>query len=87
MVENHDCGFCVYLGPSIRGYVQNGTIYEGSRETVLQFLATAIERYPRIGKLIVTGDDLPEARKKIKTKGSVLHEEYRRFAAELQKGV
>ena len=81
------CGFCAYLGPSIRGVVQNGTIYEGTLQSVLQFLAPAIEKYPRIGKLIVSGDDLPVAREKIKTKGNYLYEENRRFVAELQKGV
>ncbi len=81
------CGFCVYLGPSIRGVVQNGTIYDGTIETVLQLLAPAIEQYPRIGKLIVSGDDLPVAREKIKVKGNYLFEENRRFVAELQKGV
>lgn len=81
------CGFCAYLGPSIRGVVQNGTIYEGTRETVLSFLSDQIEKYPRIAKLIIPGDELPEAREKIKSKGNYLYEENRRFVAELQKGV
>lgn len=81
------CGFCTYLGPSIRGVVQYGTIYEGTVESVRKQLAPAIEKYPRIGKLIVSGDDLPTAREKIRTKGNYLFEENRRFVAELQKGV
>lgn len=80
-------GFCAYLGPSIRGVVQNGTIYEGTKETVIGLLAGQIEQYPRIAKLIIPGDELPEARVKIKTKGNYLFEENRRFVAELQKGV
>ena len=81
------CGLCAYLGPSIRGVVQNGTIYEGSRETVLEQLSGQIEQYPRIAKLIIPGEELPDARVKIKNKGNYLYEENRRFVAELQKGV
>jgi len=80
-------GFCAYLGPTIRGVVQNGTIYEGTLESVLLLLAPQIEKYPRIAKLVISGDDLPEARQKIKTKGNYLYEENRLFMAELQKGV
>jgi len=85
MVKKQPCGFCVYLGPSIRGVVQNGTIYEGSLETVKNKLAEAIERYPRIASLISTGDELAENRVRIKNKGNYLYEENRRFIAELQK--
>ncbi len=86
-MRKQECGFCVYLGPSIRGIVQQGTIYEGNLETVKRQLAPAIERYPRIAALISTGDELAENRVRIKNKGNYLFEEYRRFIAELQKGV
>ena len=82
-----ECEFCAYIGPSVRGVVQNGTIYEGTRNSVLNALAAQINKYPRIAKLIIPGDELPEARVKIKTKGNYLFEENRKFVAELQKGV
>lgn len=86
-MKKQPCGFCVYLGPSIRGIVQHGTIYEGSLEDVKRQLAYAIEKYPRIAALISTGDELAENRVRIKNKGNYLYEENRRFVAELQKGV
>lgn len=85
-MRKQECGFCVYLGPSIRGIVQQGTIYEGNLETVKRQLAPAIEKYPRIAALISTGDELAENRVRIKNKGNYLFEEYRKFIAEL-KGV
>ena len=87
MAVTKPCGFCVYLGPSIRGVVQQGTIYEGSLEEVKLRLAPAIERYPRIAALISTGDELAENRVRLRNKGNYLYEENRRFVAELQKGV
>ena len=86
-MKKQPCGFCVYLGPTIRGVVQNGTIYEGSLEAVKNQLAAAIEKYPRITALISSGDELAENRVRVKTKGNYLYEENRRFVAELQKGV
>lgn len=86
-MKKQNCSFCVYLGPTIRGVVQQGTIYEGSMETVKRQLAPAIEKYPRIAALISTGDELAENRVRIKNKGNYLYEENRRFVAELQKGV
>lgn len=85
-MRKQECGFCVYLGPSIRGIVQQGTIYEGNLETVKRQLAPAIEKYPRIAALISSGDELAENRVRIKNKGNYLFEEYRKFIAEL-KGV
>lgn len=87
MADKQECTFCVYLGPSIRGVVQNGTIYSGTKEEILEFLAPAIEKYPRIADLICPGTDLPRNRILIRTKGNYLYETRRRFIAELKKGV
>lgn len=84
--KKNQSGFCAYLGPTIRGVVQNGTIYEGGLDEVLALLAPAIERYPLIAKLISAGDDLPANRERIKTKGTYLYDVNRRFIAILQKG-
>ena len=80
-------GFCAYLGPTIRGVVQNGTIYEGSKDAIVRQLAEAIDKYPSIAKLIIPGEELPNARQMIRTKGNYLFETNRKFVAELQKGV
>lgn len=49
-------GFCVYLGPSIRGVIQTGTVYRGDKPEVLDLLAPAIEKYPLIASLVVGGN-------------------------------
>ena len=40
--------FCVYLGPTIVGVIQYGTIYMGSKEQALKTATAAIEKYPLI---------------------------------------
>lgn len=73
-------GFCVYLGPSIRGVIQSGTVYRGSKTDVLRELAPALERHPLIASLVVTGDTLPEERIKVKTAGNLLNVNYKKLA-------
>ena len=86
MGKKSGTAFCAYLGPTIRGVVQNGTIYEGEKAEVVLKLHDAIAKYPRIEKLIIPHNELAEARPKIRTKGNYLYEENRRFVAELAKG-
>ena len=74
-------GFCVYLGPSIRGVIQSGAVYRGGKADVLSELAPALERYPLIASLIVTGDTLPEDRIKVKTAGNLLNVNYKKLAS------
>lgn len=73
-------GFYCYIGPSITGLIQHGTIYRGSRNTALSAAAAAIERNPLIKTLIVSGDRLPEARLKVKKPGNALYKNYQRVA-------
>lgn len=73
-------GFCIYLGPNIKGLIQTGTIYRGSREQAMEAAAHAIERYPLVKTLIVSGDALPTARLKIKTPGNALYANYQKLA-------
>ena len=87
-VETHKAtdngGFFVYLGPSIRGVIQTASIYEGTREEVEGFLAGAIEQYPLIKSLLVSGETLPEDRIKVKTPGNLLQAKYQQLASELR---
>lgn len=75
-------GFCAYIGPTIRGLIQHGTIYEGSKRDVLKCPAMrrAVDAYPEIAGLLVPGDTLAEARRKIKTPGSLLYVQYKALA-------
>lgn len=73
--------FCVYIGPSIRGVIQSGTIFDKSLENTKAFLATAIEKYPLIGKLISTDKTIAEDRIKVKTAGNLLNVHYTKLAS------
>ena len=73
--------FCVYIGPSIRGVIQSGTIFDKSLEDTKAFLATAIEKYPLIGKLISTDKTIAEDRIKVKTAGNLLNVYYTKLAS------
>lgn len=77
--------YCAYIGPSIRGVIQNGTLYTGTRADVLDTLKDEIARYPRIALFIVSGSTLPQAKQDIKQPGTYLHHESVRFTAELKK--
>lgn len=78
-----DAGFFVYLGPSIRGVIQTASVFTGSREEVEEILAGPIERYPRIKRLLVSGDTLPDDRINVKTPGNGLYNAYTRLVSEL----
>jgi hypothetical protein len=73
----------VYIGPSIKGVIQKGTIYPGSRQEVIAALDRAIQKYPRIRNLIVSGDTLAVDRISVKTPGTRLSTEYKKLVAEL----
>lgn len=74
-------GICVYLGPSIHGVIQSGTVYGGTKSEVESQLAAAIQRYPLIAALIVTGETLAADRIKAKTPGTLLSNAYMKLAS------
>lgn len=71
--------FYCYIGPSITGLIQHGAIYLGTRKKAMAAAAAAIEKYPLIKTLIVSGDKLPEARLKVKKPGNALYKNYQRI--------
>ncbi|WP_251315868.1 hypothetical protein [Flintibacter muris] len=71
--------FYCYIGPSITGLIQHGAIYRGTRKKAMAAAAAAIEKYPLIKTLIVSGDKLPEARLKVKKPGNALYKNYQRI--------
>lgn len=72
----------VYIGPSIKGVIQNGTIYSCQKETILSTLNEAIITYPSIELLLIPAEELPEANKRIKLKGDPLNYAF----SEIKKG-
>jgi len=73
--------FCVYLGPSIYGVIQTGTVYKGNRKNAEATLASAIVKYPLIARLIVTNETVAEDRIKVKTAGNLLYTLYKKLAS------
>ena len=65
--------FCVYLGPTMMGVIQRGTIYRGGRKEVLDSLAPVIDQHPLIASL--TTDRI-----KVKTPGNLLYVNYHKLA-------
>ena len=76
-------GVCVYIGPSIRGVIQRGTIYPGSKPKVLadKSVASAVKKYPLIEKLIVSENSIAQDRASVKTPGSLLYLMYQKLAS------
>lgn len=72
-------GFFCYIGPSITGLIQHGDIYIGTRKKALAAASAAIEKYPLVKTLIVSGEKLPEARLKVKNPGNALYKNYQRI--------
>ena len=81
--EPKGVGFCVYIGPTIVGQMQNGTVYRGEKPDVLKRpdVAAAIEKRPHIASLSVPGDTLAVDRIKVNTPGNLLYVNYRRLAS------
>lgn len=65
-----------YLGPSIRGVIITGAIYTGTRKQVLEQLKPAIDKFPKIERLVVVDKEITAAREKIKTSGNSLNAAY-----------
>ena len=78
--EVNKSGVYVYIGPNIKGLIQTGSIYRGTREDAYKAAAAAIEKQPLLKTLIVSGDALPEARLKVKVPGNVLYANYKKLA-------
>ena len=78
--EVNKSGVYVYIGPNIKGLIQTGSIYRGTREDAYKAAAAAIEKQPLVKTLIVSGDALPEARLKVKVPGNVLYANYQKLA-------
>lgn len=66
----------VYIGPSIRGIVTNGSIHRGARDEVLNELAVGIEKFPKIERFIVADRDLAKARERLRSGKGSLSVEY-----------
>ena len=71
-------GFCVYIGPTIVGLAQNGTIYPGTKQQAKMSpeLALLMEKYPLGADLLIDGEKLAAGRQLLKQPGNLLHNKY-----------
>ncbi|MBQ8208113.1 MAG: hypothetical protein IJZ89_05210 [Clostridia bacterium] len=70
-------GIFVYIGPSIRGVIQNGSIFRGTKDEVLEKNSAALAFCPKIERLIVSDSEIMSAKKKIKEGGNSVSIAYR----------
>lgn len=80
--EKAGAEICCYIGPSITGVIQTNTIYAGNVKAAQKGaeLKLAVKSCPGIVKLIVPGDQLADARQRVRTKGDPLYKAYRELA-------
>lgn len=73
---------CCYIGPTVIGVIQYGTMYAGSRADILKRpdVKLAVEKYPAVAELIVEGEALQESKAAIKSKCGALYHAYKAVA-------
>lgn len=81
--EVNNSGFYIYIGPTIRGVIQNGAIYRGTRAEAMEKAASAIEKYKLVKTLIVSGDALPVARLRLKVPGNAFYVNYHKLSKQV----
>lgn len=78
--EVNKSGFYCYIGPNLKGLLQTGTFFRGTREEAYASAAKAIEAHPEVKSLIISGDALPAARIRVKTPGNILYVNFNKLA-------
>lgn len=58
-------GVWIYIGPNVRGIATNGSIYFGTKSSVLEKLPADWKKYPQIERLIVSDAAVARAREQI----------------------
>jgi hypothetical protein len=74
-------GIYVYVGPTIHGRIQSGTVFEGGKAQALALCAEAIARFPGVERLIVPAERLAETRENIRLKKGLAYRVYKDLAA------
>lgn len=72
--------FWCYIGPNLTELIQTGTIFRGTRADALKAAKDAIEKFPLVKTLIVSGEHLAQARLDVKKPGTALHKNYTKVA-------
>lgn len=69
-------GVFFYIGPTLRGLLRTGDMFRGGRDAALEAAKEAIEKYPLVKTLIVSGDAFPAARLRLQKQGNALRANY-----------
>lgn len=87
-LKGNAAGFCVYIGPTIVGLAQNGTIYPGTKQQAKMSpeLALLMEKYPLAADLLVDGEKLAVSRQLVKQPGNLLNLKYQQLQKQAAKG-
>lgn len=86
VIENEPHVF-VYLGPTIRGVITNGGIFEGSVQEILKRFEKSIEKYPQIKRLIIADISVAKAREMLAKGEGAISVAYKKLAQSIKKEV
>ena len=73
----------VYVGPSLRGIVNNGRIFKGTRENILSGIKANAEavgmakKFPKISRMLVADTEVAHAKEQLAKGGNGLSEAYK----------
>lgn len=79
-------GVYVYLGPTIHGVIQNGTIFKGAFEDVCKRNLDAIKRFPDIRRFIVKDTEVSKVKASLKEGENFLSNAYKKIISQIQGG-
>ncbi len=69
-------GVFFYIGPTLRGLLRTGQMFRGGRTEAFEAAKNAIEKYPLVKTLIVSGDAFPSARILLLKRGNAMRANY-----------
>lgn len=81
-------GVFAYLGPNVKGVINNGAIFAGKRGEVVDAIKKRVEnaglgaKMPKISRLIVADADITKAKAQLGAGGNALSEAYKAILAE-----
>jgi len=75
-----------YIGPNIRGYLHSGQVFRGERADILKAYAPLVEKHPLVKNLLVPGESLAVARRKVQEPGTAHHANCQKLSRELLEG-
>ncbi|MCM1299273.1 MAG: hypothetical protein NC203_00345 [Firmicutes bacterium] len=90
--EEEVSGIYVYVGPSVKGLITNGSIMQGKKSSILEFVAQRAEavgqqsKVKKIERLLVKDKDVAAAKAQLKAGGNGLTRAYEAVLASDEEG-